>query len=170
MSETQYIRWKAGLDIGREVERGRAFSGSDRWTIPAESVDWVQLKVPESVKVRLYSRVVSTGGDPFNIDLVRADSVTDGTTEFAHAGLNCVVGELPQARLFRGASSPVNPVTLEYGRIPANRGPQSSGATQVDGTYRILNGSVDPTLLRIENTGNADRTVNLLFVWTEVYS
>ena len=155
-------------DIGYRTEQGQTFSGSDRWQMSAESVEWVQFQIPEGVHVRGYSRIVSTSGDPFNIDLVRADSVTDGTTEFAHSCLNCVAGNLPEARVFRGAEDPVNPETLEYGFIPSARGPQSSGSTQIDGAYRVLNGAMSPTLLRIENTGNNSRTINLILVWSEV--
>ncbi len=170
LDKAYWRRHVLSTDLAYKTEQGESFSGSDRWEVPANSVDWVQFHIPPSVRLRVYSRIVSIGGDPFNVDLVRADSVTPGETEFSHSCLNCVVGILPEARLFRGASNPVNPITIENGFIPAARGPQSSGATQVQGAYRVLNGSTSPTLLRVENTGGTTRIVNLLVVWTEDYA
>ena len=170
LDKAYWRRHVLSTDLAYKTEQGEAFSGSDRWEFPANSVDWVQFHIPPSVRIRVYARIVSTGGDPFNVDLVRADSVTLGETEFSHSCMNCVVGILPEARLFRGASNPVNPITIEHGFIPAALGPLSSGAIQVQGAYRVLNGSVSPTLLRVENTGGTARTVNLLLVWTEDYA
>jgi len=148
-------------------EQGRVFSASDRWTIAAGATDYVEIRIPAGTTMRIYDLSAATGGDPFNIDFVRADSITQGATELAHACTNCVIGDMPQARLYRGASGLTNEQVLEYGFLPAARGPQSAGAVRVQGVYRIIDGSVDPTLLRVENTGGTDRTFNLLAIWSE---
>lgn len=156
-------------DKGYLSEQGRVFSASDRWTIAAGATDYVEIRIPAGTTMRIYDLTMATGGDPFNIDLVRADSITQGDTELHHACTNCVIGDFPQARLYRGASGLTNEQVLETGFLPAERGPQSAGATRVQGVYRIIDGSVDPTLLRIENTGGTDRIFNALLIWSEGY-
>lgn len=166
MGESQYTRWKAGLDLGREVERGKAFSASDRFTVADGATVYIHPVIPEGTQMRLYDRIVTTGGDPFNVDVVKADSFDTGQIEFAHTDLNCRTANVPNTRFYRGASNLQGEEVREYGRIPAERGPQSGGAIAADGAYRLLCAD-SPLLLRLENTGNTTRTVTVLFVFVE---
>lgn len=168
LDATGWRAHKIQTDLTYAVEKGRAFTGSDRFAVLAGATEYIEFRIPADVKVRVYERIVATAGDTFNVDLVRADSITAGDTELTHACLNCVIGDLPRARFWRGVTGVTGEENLEFSTVPADRGPQAVGGTQVSEAFRVLNGTGDGIpLLRVTNTGGTDRDFTITVVWTE---
>lgn len=116
--------------------------------------------------MRAYDRLSSADAESFSVDLVSASSITAGTTELAHVNLR--LGQpLPASRIYRGVTGVVSPAVKEYSYIPAQRGPQSSGAIANNETYRIIKHTPVPSLLRITNTGEHPAIFNLIIIFTE---
>lgn len=162
----EYKENKIETDLTFLTEQGKVFIASQRWEMPGGSTEYIEIRVPSEISMRIYSEFFSVSGGLFFIDLLRAPDFTPGTIEFQHSCLNCVIGIQPAVRLFRGAESIDNAVFIEYNQAGGG-GRQASGTAEVFGTYRITNGVTVPLFIRIENRDNQDRFVSLGVIWSE---
>ena len=162
----EYKENKVNTDLTFLTEQGKVFIASQRWEMPGNSIDYVEIRVPSDINMRIYSEFFSVSGGLFFIDLLRAPDFTPGTEEFYHSCLNCVLGIQPSVRLFRGAENFDNEVFIEFNQT-GGAGRQASGTAETFGTYRITNGVTVPLFIRVENRDNQDHFVSLGLIWSE---
>lgn len=162
----QFLQNQIETDLTFLTEQGKVFIASQRWEMPGTSTEHVEIRVPSAISMRIYSEFFSVSGGLFFIDLLRAPDFTQGTEEFNHSCLNCVVGTQPSVRLFRGAGSIDNAVVIEFNQAGGG-GRQASGTSEVFGTYRITNGVTVPLFIRIENRDSQNHFVSLGVIWSE---
>lgn len=163
------IFWRRHIlrtDLRYQTEKGNAFSASDRWDMPSGSVEYLEFRIPVGVTVRIYDRLTAVEANDFNFDLCSVDSITPGGIEFSHTNMR-VGRALPQARIWRGATSPVNLVVREKTLFPNAGGFLGSGSISESESYRIIDGSDKPSILRVENTGGSAAVFNIIVLWTE---
>jgi len=164
----EWQRYLLRTEIRYAIEQGKAFMASDRFEVPGKSEEYIELVVPLTTKVRVYDRIIGVTGGVWHVDVLRVSSITPGATDLETGCLNCAAGTQPTAMLRRGGADPVIVNTLERDLIPAQRGPQSSGALASFQTYRVANGEPATDLvMRVENTSNSAETINVAFVWSE---
>lgn len=56
-------------DLRYQTERGNAFSGSDTWSIGANGIVYLELRVPVGITARLYDRMTALSANNFDVDL-----------------------------------------------------------------------------------------------------
>lgn len=164
------IHWRRHVlttDLTYMTEEGKAFTASDRWTIAAGATEYLEFRIPAGTVVRVYSRLTAVEGELFTVDLCAATSITPGTIELTHTNM-VLGGASPAARIYRNVTGVTGPVVKEFSMIPAQRGPQSSGAFQAFDAYRKITSTPVPSLLRVTNTGASPNLFNLIILWTEL--
>ena len=156
-------------DLRFRADQGFAFSASARLEVVGNSTEYIEFRVPSGMRVRVYSRIISTEGSNFNVDLCTVSSITAGATEFNHANM-LIGGSSPLAKVYAGATNPVGLEVIESSYIPASAQQSTSGALSESMAYRLIDGDTSPqSVLRIENTENSDRDLSIILLYTEEY-
>lgn len=168
LDRATWQRFNIRTNLTWAIENGRAYIASDRWEVAAGATDYVELVADPDALVRIYDRIIAVDGGRWEIDLLRPDSITAGTDTFEVSCLNCTKPINAVTQFRRGATNPINVQTLEKTLIPAQRGPQSSGALQDVDIFRVTNGNPDTVLvLALTNTDDQAHTINLQVIWSE---
>lgn len=154
-------------DLTYQTEQGYAFTASDRWSIAGNSSDYLELRIPEGIDVRIYDRFTSMEANAFDVDLCSVTSITAATTEFNHTNMKIACPQ-PQSRVWRGATNPVGLVVRESTYIPASSTGSSSGGLAESTAYRLLRATTPASILRITNTEAGASIFNLIILFTEV--
>lgn len=171
LDESYWRSHRVQTDISFAAEQGFAFVGSSRWTVGADSEDYIQVSIPSDTVVRFYDRLIAVTGGVWEIDIVQVSDITDGTTPFIVSPLNTTAQRAPKVGLIRGATNPTVTAVREEVLIPAARGPNISGVTSGELVYRVINGQgSDQLALRVANTDNSrSHTINIKWLWSEEY-